>query len=39
VDVRNLLAQGYVPMWTPDGGTLYLVQSPRTLRGGLAFNF
>jgi hypothetical protein len=39
VDVRNLLAQGYVPMWTPDGRTLYLVQSPRSLRGGLAFNF
>lgn len=39
VDVRNLLAQGYVPMWTPNGRTLYLVQSPRSLRGGLAFNF
>jgi hypothetical protein len=39
VDVRNLLAQGYVPMWAPDGRTLYLVQSPRSLRGGLAFNF
>lgn len=39
VDVRNLLAQGYVPMWTPDGQALYLVQSPRSLRGGVAFNF
>jgi hypothetical protein len=39
VDVRNLLAQGYVPMWAPDGSALYLVQSARSLRGGLAFNF
>lgn len=39
VDVRNLLAQGYVPMWAPDGSALYLVQSARTLRGGLSFNF
>jgi len=39
VDVRNLLAQGYVPFLSPDGNTLYLVQSARSLRGGLAFNF
>lgn len=39
LEVDNLLAQGYVPIVGKDGHTLYLVQSPRTLRGGLAFNF
>ena len=39
VDVRNLLSQGYVPMVGQDGRTLYLVQSPRAIRGGVAFNF
>lgn len=39
IDVRNLLAQGYVPMIGGDGRTLYLVQSPRAFRGGVAFNF
>ncbi len=39
VDVRNLLAQGYVPMLGADGRTLYLVQSARSIRTGVAFNF
>ena len=39
LDVRNLLAQGYRPFLSPDGRTLYLVQSARALRGGLAFTF
>ncbi|HET9743311.1 MAG TPA: TonB-dependent receptor [Terriglobales bacterium] len=39
VDVRNLLAQGYRPFLSPDGRTLYLVQSARAVRGGLAFTF
>jgi hypothetical protein len=39
VDVSNLLAQGYVPVMGQDGHTLYLVQSARTVRGGLAFTF
>lgn len=39
VDLRNLLAQGYVPVLGQDGHTLYLVQSARSIRGGLAFNF
>jgi hypothetical protein len=39
VDVRNLLAQGYVPVLGQDGRTLYLVQSARALRGGVAFTF
>jgi hypothetical protein len=39
VDVRNLLAQGYVPVMGQDGRTVYLVQSSRTVRGGVAFTF
>ena len=39
IDVRNLLAQGYVPVMGPDGRTVYLVQSARSVRGGLAFTF
>ena len=39
LEVDNLLAQGYVPVMGKDGRTLYLVQTPRTLRGGLAFSF
>ena len=39
LEVDNLLAQGYVPVMGKDGRTLYLVQAPRTLRGGLAFSF
>jgi hypothetical protein len=39
IDVRNLLSQGYVPMLGTDGRTLYLVQSARSIRGGLAFSF
>jgi len=39
VDVRNLLAQGYVPVMAQDGQTVYLVQSARSVRGGVAFSF
>ncbi|MGA8066122.1 MAG: carboxypeptidase-like regulatory domain-containing protein, partial [Terriglobales bacterium] len=39
MDLRNLLAQGYVPVMGRDGRTLYLVQSARAVRGGVAFNF
>ena len=39
MDLRNLLAQGYVPVMGRDGHTLYLVQSARAVRGGVAFNF
>lgn len=38
-DVKNLLAQGYIPVSTPDGQRVLLVQSPRTIRGGLNFVF
>ncbi len=39
VDVTNLLAEGYHPFLSADGRTLYLAQSPRTVRAGLAFTF
>src|SRR5579863_7791599 len=39
VDLRNLLAEGYVPVLGHDGRTVYLVQSARTVRGGVAFTF
>ncbi len=39
VDVRNLLAQGYIPVLGRDGQTLYLVQAARSVRGGVAFSF
>jgi len=39
VDLRNLLAEGYVPVVGHDGHTVYLVQSARAVRGGLNFIF
>jgi len=39
IDLRNLLAEGYVPVLGHDGHTVYLVQSARAVRGGLNFTF
>jgi hypothetical protein len=39
IDVRNLLAQGYVPVLAQDGQTVYLVQAARSVRGGVSFTF
>ncbi|HEX8814987.1 MAG TPA: carboxypeptidase-like regulatory domain-containing protein [Terriglobales bacterium] len=39
LDLRNLLAQGYVPVLGDDGQTVYLVQSARAVRGGFSFTF
>jgi len=39
IDIRNLLAQGYVPVVGQDGQTIYLVDSARSIRGGVAFTF
>jgi hypothetical protein len=39
IDVRNLLAQGYVPVIGQDGQTVYFVQSARSVRGGVTINF
>jgi hypothetical protein len=38
-DLRNLLAQGYLPLSYTDGRRLLLVQTPRSFRGGLSFIF
>jgi len=38
-DLRNLLAQGYLPIPSSDARRLLLVQSPRAVRGGLSFIF
>jgi len=39
IDVRNLLAEGYVPVLGHDGQTVYLVQAARCVRGGVSFTF
>ena len=39
IDVRNLLAQGYVPVMGQDGQTVYLVQAARSVRGGVTITF
>jgi len=38
-DLRNILAQGYVPLTAIDGQRILLLQSPRSVRGGLSFTF
>jgi carboxypeptidase family protein len=37
-DIRNLLAQGYVPVTTQDGSVV-LMSASRSFRGGLSFQF
>jgi hypothetical protein len=39
IDVRNLLAQGYIPVIGQDGQTVYLVQAARSVRGGVTITF
>jgi hypothetical protein len=39
IDLRNLLAQGYLPLGMIGGQEALLVQTPRALRGGLSFIF
>jgi hypothetical protein len=38
-NLRNLLAQGYIPVANGTGGPLLIVQAPRAIRGGLNFIF
>jgi hypothetical protein len=38
-EVRNALGQGYLPIATPGGHKLLLIQSPRALRGGVSLIF
>jgi hypothetical protein len=39
VDMRNMLAQGYLPVGMVSGQRLMVIENPRILRGGLAFTF
>jgi hypothetical protein len=38
-DLRNLLAQGYLPLALANGQQLLLVETPRSFRGGVSFIF
>ena len=38
-DLRNLLAQGYLPLGTFGGQQVLLIETPRSFRGGLSFIF
>jgi hypothetical protein len=38
-DMRNLLAEGYLPITLSDGRQILLVHTPRSLRGGVNFRF
>jgi hypothetical protein len=38
-ELRNMLAQGYLPITLADGRRLVLANSPRAVRGGLSFIF
>ncbi len=38
-DVRNLLAQGYLPVGGSTGQQLLVVEAPRVIRGGLSLTF
>jgi hypothetical protein len=38
-DLRNLLAQGYLPIASGTGSHMLIVQTPRSIRGGLNFIF
>ena len=38
-EMRNMLAQGYIPVTTPTGQTMWLIPTPKQLRGGLSFIF
>ncbi len=38
-EIRNILAQGYLPLSLTDGKQILVVNTPRVFRGGLAFVF
>lgn len=38
-EMRNLMAQGYLPLTTATGRRVLLIHTPRALRGGVAFFF
>ena len=38
-DLRNLMAQGYLPLAAAGGQSVLLVETPRSIRGGLSLIF
>jgi hypothetical protein len=38
-EMRNMLAQGYLPITTAGGRRMLLTHTPRAVRGGLSFIF
>jgi hypothetical protein len=38
-ELCNMLAQGYLPLFTADGQRILLVENPRSFKGGLSFIF
>jgi hypothetical protein len=38
-DLRNLLAEGYLPFSVSEGRQIFLMRTPRSFRGGLSFIF
>jgi hypothetical protein len=38
-EIRNMLAQGYLPFMMTNGRRLLLMETPRSFRGGLSFTF
>jgi hypothetical protein len=38
-ELNNLLAQGYLPLMTSGGNQFLLINTPRMIRGGIAFVF
>ena len=38
-EFRNMLAQGYLPVTTSTGQTMWLIPTPKQLRGGVSFIF
>jgi hypothetical protein len=39
LELKNMMAQGYLPVGLTDGRRLLLMRTPRSLRGGLSFTF
>jgi hypothetical protein len=39
LDLKNMMAQGYLPISLSDGRRLLLMRTPRSVRGGLSFTF
>jgi hypothetical protein len=38
-DLRNMLAQGYLPLNTGEGQHMLIVETPKAIRGGVSITF